>query len=103
MPLITYPKMNAPDFQVCYLRADNDSVTQYCNLFNLSGRTQYNPANKVFSSSGGKVYQYYNTSTNTWITEYGYHNIVHLINAGYSLALVSWSDNDIWYIDTIGQ
>lgn len=81
MPTIQYPTLNVKYFAVneIYLRGDDISVEQYCtdNSYNLSS---YELENQRFSNDGALPYQYYDTSTLTWVTEFGFSKIVILLN-----------------------
>ena len=83
MPTINYPTINVKYFaiQKVYLRADDDSVAQYCSERGYSTPT-YTAEEKRFSNDGGLAYQYYGIeagstgTTETWNTEFGYSRVV---------------------------
>lgn len=78
MPTISFPTRNVKYFAITdvYLKADNDSVNQYCteNGYTL---VDYTPEEKRFSNDGGLSYSYYDGGE--WQIEFGYSKIVAVL------------------------
>jgi hypothetical protein len=77
MPTIDYPVQNVKYYAVnnVYLRADDDSVNQYCTEQGLT-LVSYEREQQRFSNDGGLAYQYWDTSESVWKTEFGFSQIV---------------------------
>jgi len=77
MPTIELPTINVKYFavNVIYLRGDDTSVNQYCtdNGYTLDS---YDLENQRFSNDGALPYQYYDSGTSAWVTEFGFSKIV---------------------------
>ena len=81
MPSIEFPQMkNVKYFTIkdVYLKADDDSVTQYCveHGFTL---VSYETENQRFSNDGALVYQKYDTTESEWVTKSGYDRVVGIL------------------------
>lgn len=71
--------INDLDFPALPLRADDDTVAQYC-LENSITMTTYGKDEARISNDGARLYNYWDTTTSEWKNAWGYSGIVTEIN-----------------------
>ena len=71
--------INDIDFPALPLKADDDTVTQYCTENSIGVHT-YGKDEARISNDGARLYNYFDTTTNEWKNAWGYSGIVTEIN-----------------------
>lgn len=82
MPSFEYPtKKNVENFTInsVYLRADDDTVNQYCTENGIT-LVDYVAENQRFSNDGTLVYVYYDLPNTEWKIASGFDKVVATLN-----------------------
>jgi len=81
MITVEFPKNNVQYFAInnVYISADDVSVNQYCIEHGVQLHSYEGEVKQRFSNDGALPYQYYDTNTSKWITEFGYNRIVEVL------------------------
>lgn len=81
MLVIEYPTVNVKNFAInnVFIRGDEVSVEKYCedNDYYLDS---FEVEKQRFSNDGALAYQYYDEELEEWVSEFGFSQVVNILN-----------------------